>query len=646
MTLYIDTETYSETPIRNGTYAYARTAEVMIVTFAVDDGPAQAWEPDLGPMPSELQNALRSECEVVAHNAGFDRNVLRLGNLHIDIPVHRWRCTMAQAMAHSLPGGLGPLCKVLGVDTEDHKMDGKDLIQMFCKPRPKKQKVRRYTRETHPAEWAEFVKYATQDIPALRAVHRKLPDWNYRGSELALWHLDQRINDRGVAVDVEFSRAATDTIARVQKRLADQTVELTDGAVASTTKRDQLLKHILAAYGVSLPDMTSATLERRLEDPDLPEPVKELLLNRLEASLTSGKKHAALLKAVDPDGRLRGLLRFCGAARTGRWSGVLFQPQNLVRPPQYLGGEEYDRAVELIKSDVAELVYPKPLEVISGTVRGALVAPTGRKFCIADLSNIEGRMLAWLAGEEWKTKAYAAGDDLYVKTYARSFGVPEAVVLQDKKDGGIMRQIGKVAELALGYQGAVNAFAGMAKVYGIVLPEDEVLRVVKAWRKANPAIVSFWYELEDAAKQAVANPGTRVECRRLVLRRDGAWLKIRLPSGRLLCYPHIRLDSGKLAYDGINQYTRRWGKITTYGGKLVENVTQAASRDVLAHNMPLIQASGYDIVLSVHDELITETPDTADFSGDELARLMAVNPPWADGLPLAAAGEEVYRYRK
>jgi DNA polymerase len=365
--------------------------------------------------------------------------------------------------------------------------------------------------------------------------------------------------------------------------------------------------------------------------------VRELISMRLEASLTSGKKHQALLRGVSADGRLRGLLRFCGASRTGRWSGQLFQPQNLVRPAKYIK-QDWDGCIEAIKSGAVEVLYDKPLEVISGTVRGALVAPPGRKLVIADLSNIEGRVLAWLAGEQWKLDAYAAGDDLYKLAYSRAFGCGVDAVTDDK------RQIGKVMELALGYQGAVGAFSTMAAAFGVELPEAYVVQLVKAWRKANYQISTFWYEMEDAARRAVSNPGATVECRKLKLGYATGWLRIKLPSGRYLCYPHARIDAGgKLAYEGTNQYTRKWGKIQTYGGKLVENVTQAVARDVMAANMPAIEAAGFEIVLSVHDELVTES---ATGTAGQLSQLLAARPAWAPGLPLAAAGYETTRYRK
>jgi DNA polymerase len=650
--LFIDTETYSATPIKRGAYRYAQDCEVMLVSYAIDDGPVKLADLTEYPfLPLELCEAFEDAERIVAHNVMFDRTVLNAGLL--PTRAERWWCTMTQAMAHSLPGKLADLCALFKLTDAHAKHDGKDYISLFCKPRPKNSKVARYTRHTHPTEGEGFKVYAMQDIAAMRELYRnKLPRWNYGGEgragqrELALWHLDQRINDRGVAVDLAFAEAAVEAIEKLKAASDAQIQADTDGAIDSLTQRDKVLAHLLAEYGVSLPDMRASTLERRIEDPELPEPVKELLAARLEASMTAGKKHKVVLASTCDDGRLHGLLRFCGAGRTGRWSGQVFQPQNLVRPPKYLKGGAYDKAIMSIKGGQID-TFDKPMEVISGTVRGVLVPGPGKRFAVADLSNIEGRMLAWLAGEEWKLAAYAAGDDLYIKAYAMTFGLTEAEVAADYAAGGQMRDVGKVEELALGYQGAVGAFTTMAAAFGLTFDEAFVVRLVKGWRKANSRISSFWYEAEDCVKQAILNPDTWVECRRIRIIRKGAWLRCVLPSGRTLCYPRPSVDEqGKISYDGTNQYTRKWGRIKTYGGKLVENWTQAASRDIMGWNIPLIEESGFETVLSVHDELVTEVPLGSPLNGEILAGLMGNTIPWAGGLPLAAVGKDLDRYRK
>ena len=685
-TLWLDLETYSEVPITNGTHAHAEGAEIMLFAYAIDDGPVNVWDVTKGEKaPEDLRRALRDQSVALyAHNSHFDRTVLRHCIPELAGDPNRWRDTMVRALAHSLPGALGDLCDILKVPTDKAKdKAGRQLIMLFCKPRPATSKVRRATRETHPAEWAKFVEYAALDIEAMRAIDKKLPVWNFQGSELALWHLDQRINDRGVKVDVDLAHAAIRAVERAQKILAARTDKLTEGVVQSATQRDALLKHLVAAYGIELPDMQQSTLERRVNDPDLPPELRELLAIRLQASTTSTSKYKTLVKAVSKDGRLRGTLQFNGASRTGRWAGRLFQPQNLPRP--VLKQDKIDLGIAAMKCDCEDLLFANVMELTSSAIRGAIVAPEGKKLVVADLSNIEGRVLAWLAGEEWKLQAFrdfdaGNGHDLYKLAYAKSFGIKPEDVTKDN------RQIGKVQELALGYEGGVGAFLTFAAAYNIDLEAmgeqaigaimDNILAEARkalewtkqqgrptfglsdrawlvcdsfkrSWRYAHPAISSFWKDLDEAARMAVLRPGVTYECRGLKLRRDGAWLRIRLPSGRFLCYPSPQVDeAGKLSYMGVNQYSRKWSRLKTYGGKLAENVTQAASRDVLANNMPAIESAGYQIVLSVHDENITEAPDREEFNADHLAGLMATTPTWAENLPLAAAGFEAYRYRK
>lgn len=988
--LYADLETFSTIEIKMGTHKYAEAAEILLFPYALGDEEPKVWIPKSGahpgePMPPELRDALMNQnLMTVWHNGGmFDLTILKhVRPSGIGLPHDRVFDTMACAYAHSLPGSLDVLCKVLGVEEAKAKLKtGKQLIQLFCKPRPKNMKLRRATSETHPEEWAAFVEYAKADITSMREVYKKLPKWNYKwreGFEYNLWLLDQKINNRGVAVDVPFAEAAIRTADVAREDLAARAQQLTQGAVQAATQRDAVLEHLFEEYGVHLPDMRADTLERRLQDPDLPEPLKDLLRVRLQATSTSVRKYNSLVGATSADGRLRGLIQFCGAGRTGRFSGRLFQPQNLPRPSMKQGA--IDLAIDIVKQGAADLFYDNPMDVLSNCIRGTLIAPEGRKLVVADLSNIEGRKAAWLAGEDWKVKYfhdYDAGEiefDNYVMSYAKSFGVAPEVVVENKKTGdGMMRQIGKVClaegslvlvqsgwkpieqvtledklwdgvewvnhrglisqgvkpvicleslyltsdhlvlcgtqwkeaglllhestglsqalataaerlplqgtcsapleeflpsslsataadrstrctrttlegaeavdallaartprgkdggltrrrclkrstargcltdsllracaallrktpdglttvegaskcamsgltiaqrfwsmlrrwkdgttllskwiggtltkatnrgtyasypsikttsteglsesckkrltnyelkmptydlacagprkrftvltsrgpvivhncELMLQYGGRVGAFVTGAATYRIDL--EELAGIVKrsvdaetwekskgfydwamkkkmpdygisedayiacdvltvAWRDAHPAISSMWKELEDAFRNAVNAPGKTFDVRGLKFIRTGAWLRVRLPSGRFLCYPSPRVDDdGSCSYMGVDQYTRKWQRQHTYGGKLLENFTQAAARDVMAHAMPLAEDAGYNVVLTVHDELITETPDDAQHNVDGLSAILSTVPDWAPGLPLAAAGFEAYRYRK
>jgi len=644
-TFYGDLETYSEVPIKDGTYRYAENAEVMVLAYAWDEGPVEVVDFTAGRTPVRAIGALFENAdEIVFHNSMFDRSVLAYNG--VAAPIEKWRDTMVQALAHSLPGGLDRLCEILNIPVELRKLAaGRTLVQLFCKPRPANQRLRRASAKTHPLEWRQFLQYASLDVGAMRAISKRLPKWNMCGAELFLWHLDQKINDRGVAVDLELAAQAVETVRREQSRLGDDTRRITAGAVRSTTQRDELLSHILEAYEVDLPDMQKATLERRIDDPDLPAPVRELLANRLQASATASAKYTSLIKATNKDGRLRGTLQFCGASRTGRWAGRTFQPHNLSRVPKHIK-PVYDQIAEAIRSGAADLVFGDTMEALGSLVRACIIASPGKKLVISDLANIEGRMLAWLAGETWKVDAFGRGDDLYVLAYARAFGVKPEVVLADEEAGGTMRLIGKVMELALGYQGAVKAFDAMARVYGAEFDQGQILRIVGAWRKANSQIVKFWFDLESSVREVILKPG-EARCGKILLQRERGWLRIRLPSGRFLCYPGVAIDEkGRISYMGVNQYTRKWERLNSYGGKLVENVTQAAARDVLAHAMPLVETAGYPIVLTVHDEVITEVDDEERFTAGDLGAILAHCPAWAQGLPLSANGYETKRYRK
>lgn len=682
--LWGDLETYCEIPINNGTHAYAEGVEVILFAWAIGDEPVSVWDLTAGePIPSRLRKAIADpDTLLYFHNSHFDRTVLRHAMPELAPPVERWRDTMVQALAHSLPGALGALCEVLGVPQDKAKdKEGKSLIQLFCKPRPKNSKLRRATSKTHPVEWQRFVAYAGLDIEAMREVYRRLPKWNYQGAELALWHRDQRINDRGVCMDVQLAQAAIEAVDLEQKRLSKRTQVMTDGEVQAATQRDAMIKHIVESYSVELPDMQRSTLERRIADPDLPSAVKELLAIRLQASTTSTSKYKSLMKGISSDGRLRGTLQFCGASRTGRWAGRLFQPQNLPRPT--LEQERIDEGIEALKSGCADLLFDNVMELTSSALRGCIMAPAGKKLVVSDLSNIEGRKLAWLAGEQWKLAAFrqydeGTGPDLYKLAYAKAFNItPEEVTKYQ-------RQIGKVMELGLGFGGGVAAFLTFALVYGLDLEElataalpniprdvqreakswyDESVKrkatyglservfiacdsLKRLWRRAHPETCDFWYQLERTVRAAIATPKKTLYCGYLKVRRDGAWLRIQLPSGRALCYPSPTIEKGNITYMGINSYSRKWQRLKTYGGKLVENVTQAAARDVLAGNMPLIEDAGYSIVLTVHDEVICEAPDTDDYTDAALSSLLSTNPEWAPDIPLNAGGFEAYHYRK
>jgi DNA polymerase len=713
--LWCDTETYSRVPIQHGTWRYAEDAEVILFTWALDDGPVNVWDPTESPTPPATLRAHLENPDVLVwfqNGDKFDWPVLKhaMPWIHAVVPVERRRDTMVQAYCHGLPGGLEKMSEALGVHEDKKKLKiGKGLITLFCKPDPH---GARRDRTSHPEQWQQFKADARRDIVAMRECHARMPMWNYKGKQLDLWMLDQKINERGMQMDLVLAHASIMAVEREQRKLKAKASSITDGAVESTTQRDVLLAYILEAHGVSLPDMQSDTLERRLRDPELPEAVKELLRVRLEATTTSTAKYRTAIKATSRDGRLRGCMQFRGAARTGRVGHRLFQPGNLPRPS--MKPSEITWAIELIKLQCAHLVYDNVMKVASNAVRGLIIPAPGRRLAIADLKNIEGRVGAWLAREEWKLQAFrdydaGIGADLYILAYANSFNVPVESV--PKK--GTERQIGKVEELMLQYGGGVGAFLTGAATYGIELdkmteqvwdilpgwaldeasnylmhlhagPEavafkkherinkelhglqitieeaDELKRkadehcevmklkarlglaertfiacdsIKRMWRKRHPAIASYWKELEGAARTAIYKPGETVDCRRVKIRRDGAWLRIGLPSGRALCYPHPKVDDeGKISYMGVSQYTKKWERIHTYGGKLFENITQAVACDQLIESGLGVEEAGFEIVLSVHDEYVTDVPKAHDnLTAELLSELMCTDLGWNEG---------------
>lgn len=757
--LFLDTETFSEVDLKKvGAYAYAEhpTTEIMICTYAIDEGRVQTWDCTESPtMPRELRKALRRVSRkkakiVMANGLLFDRLVIR-EKWGIDLPVCQIEDTMIMAFRHALPGSLDMQCQVLGVDAE-HAKDkaGKALIKRFCKPTPKTYKIRRYTRKTHPEEWAKFLRYAALDIIAMREVYWRIPDWGNTPKEDEILLIDQLINDRGFYVDVDLARAAIKAVQAHKEELKEEAWERFGGKL---TGNDFLpaLRDLAPAFTIH--NAQKSTLNDLLEDPDFPDEGKVLIEMRLGASSTASTKYNPLVNGLSADGRRRGCLQYGGAKRTLRWAGKGFQPQNLAR------GEYSDDHEGKIKrregeSDVAFWVRSHMLtnginsllrgtahwaydisKLTASTVRGCIIPAKGKKFVVADYSNVEGRGLAWIAGEKTALMVFRAGRDIYCETAGKMFGLDPEYIKANRKD---LRQIGKACELGLGYGGGVAAFLQFAKNLGLdlyamadvmkgtfpdhiwaaakrgyeyarineakrppkpgkkderptyILPKNVWLTcdaIKRMWREAHPKTVAFWAELEDAVLCAIRNPGKAywaganvrpdgkkaLKIVRTKAKHDptfdeerddpnaaGWWLKIELPSGRIMSYPGIALsvtteideDTGKkrtstrIKYQGENQTTRQWGSQYTYGGKLTENIVQALCRDILAWSMPGVEAAGYEIVLSVHDELITEVPDTDDYTTEELCALMCDLPVWAKGFPLAAEGDIMYRYRK
>lgn len=683
--LHLDLETRSTVDLKKtGVYVYAQhpTTDVWVARFAVDDGPVEEWRP--GDMPPDaIVAAVKEGWVIKAHNASFERIVWHcILRPRYGWPVARldhWRCTMAMAYAMALPGSLANMSAALGSDVQKD-MAGRRLMLAMSQPRRTRKGEAPgvvHWRDS-PDDIAKLSAYCATDVEAERESDKRLV--RLRPTEQALWQLDQVINDRGVMVDARLANRALKIVELEQARLDKEMARATDYAVGACSNVIQL-KTWLTARGVQLGQkldkktmtyvdtLDKAFVEYLLADYLDPAARKALEL-RQEAGQASVAKINALLNGMSPDGRARGLLQF-HAANTGRWGGRRFQPQNLKRPPEDF---DCDGAIDVILRhpardavDLLDCLYARPLSCLSYILRGLIVAPKGKKLVAADFANIEGRVLAWLAGEDKKIDAFRAfdagtGPDLYLVAAADIYGVPVASLNKKSPE----RQIGKVAELACGYQGGIGAFQTMAQTYGLKVPDSQADEIKTAWRESNPAIVSFWYNLEKAGLRAIANPGTVVSCGPVRFKVSGSFLWLRLPSGRALCYPYPAIrrimtpwgepkdaitfktapnvsNARKIVPDPSN--TSQWARISTYGGGLAENVTQAVARDLLAEAMVRLEAAGYPIVLTVHDENVSEV-DAGFGSIGEYKQIMSELPPWAAGLPVAASGFESERYRK
>jgi DNA polymerase bacteriophage-type len=699
--LWLDTETRSRVPIRQGNVKYATAVEMTMLQYAINDGPIVILDMLSTSAASFrkhrvalLQKLIDDADEVWAHQAEFDRTMLDATGI-LKIPERKWRCTAALARMHGLPGALEKLCTIFKVPEKFAKLKGKDIGEVFWKPR----KDDKYnTPETHPKEWAEFMRYGGRDVEAMRFIWRKIPKWNATPRMWAMWALDFRMNHRGVAMDLPLAIGAVEATTRAKRRLAARTAKLSkiqasglegdESALEATTQVKRLLAY-MEEFGVHLPDLTADTVERRLEDESLPEHIKELLRIRQKASKASTAKYQRVINQ-NVRGRLFNLLVFCGAMRTGRWAGRTLQPQNLPRPKH----EPWDIAHAIKRFCKGTIESYAPADVLglaSSALRGLIIAESGRRLVSADLANIEGRFMAWIAGEDWKIAAYEAydrkeGPDLYKVAYARPFGIDPNDIADE---GDWRRQVGKVMELALQYYGGVGAFCSMAETYGLRLEELSVtawptipldikresqrlwLKAIKRrrtygleervwvvcqslvtmWRQAHPMVVAFWEALDNAVKDAIRSPGKKFKAgERITVDRVGNWLRIKLPSGRYLNYPAPRVKTdGRFtsrSFIGVDPYTKQWRRIFTYSGKDAENVCQGGCADILMDGLLAADDAGYNPVLSVHDEAITEPPDDDKYNDKGLSKLLVESSLWADGMPLAAKGKVSYRYSK
>lgn len=659
MILFLDTETRSRTPIQRGLDRYTRDAQCTIVSWALDDEPAQGWDVlDSPSMPKELLKAIvNPDIMIVAHNVEFDRKILEYA-LHLPTSVDRWFCTMACANAHGMPGSLETLGAVLGLPPDKQKLveDGK-LIQHFCVPKADGTFRSPYE---YPEQWRRFCDYAIRDTDALREIYRKLARHNYSGDSLRQHHLDQRINQRGFGFDRKLAGAAQDFLKNAKTVTDAALSKATGGAVGAATQRQRLLNYLNQKLGAGLANLRASEIRDYLEQDDLEPQVRFLLETRLEAAKSSGSKYGRGLNMVGPGDRIRGSIKFNGAGRTGRSSGRGFQPHNMSRPVVTVRRPNGDYELSPVKATYIDevvipgiysgralantLVYGGPNEAAALALRHVITAAPGNELVVADFSNIESRVLAWIADQRWKLDAYAAvdagtGKDLYKLLFSQFFGTE----VDDVND--TERQSGKVSELAFGFGGGVGALVTMAAGYqmdldpleDLVLPRakpEHLKKAWKAWRRAfltgedyaleprvyvacdilkqtyresNDAINQLRYDIDAAVKTAVKQPGRSFEVGKCKIWCTSSFLIIELPSGRRLLYANPEVcrevvadpeTSKPIHREYVTYATARgksWRREKAWAGLFVENIVQAIANDLLRHGLTQLHADTWSV---------------------------------------------------
>lgn len=641
--LSIDLETYSSMDLaKAGVYAYtlALDFEILLFAYAFDDEEVKVIDlASGGELPGEVLKALTDDSIIkAAFNAQFERIAL---SRYLKMPLSpvSWRCTQVQALMLGLPLSLEKVAQVLGLFEQKIK-EGEDLIRYFSVPcrltKPCDMHLRNLPQDS-PEKWELFKEYCKGDVEVERAIRRKLAKYPISQKEQELYVLDQRINDRGVLVDMGLVRNALECDKLQKEEGLRRARQLTGLSNPNSTSQ---LKGWLFEKGVDAESLSKKAVMSLAKE--CVGDARQLLYLRLQLAKTSIKKYEAIKRAVCHDGRVRGLLQFYGANRTGRWAGRLVQVHNL--PQNHLKDLELARG--LLKKgrfDDLEMLFESVPTVLSELIRTALVPEAGHRFIVADFSAIEARVIAWMAGEKWRMEVFASHGKIYEALASKMFKVPVESIAK----GSPLRQKGKIAELALGYGGSVGALTAMGALeMGVAKEELKVL--VNAWRRANPNITRLWWDVDSAALKAVKT-GTPQTVGRVSFSCKKGILFITLPSGRKLSYfkPGIELNKfGRegLTYEGIGE-SKRWERIDTYGPKLVENIVQAISRDLLAEAMLQVSGAGYDIVMTVHDEIVIEK-STGQGSLKEVCGIMTVPPLWAQGLPLRAEGFECDHYKK
>ncbi len=643
--LSIDIETYSPIDLRtSGVYRYANHPdfEILLFGYAFDDQPVNVIDLASGEtLPDEVICALVSPDVIkTAFNANFERTCIA-AYTGMDMPPEQWSCTAVRASELGLPASLENVGTVLGLKEDEQKLKtGKNLIKYFCRPCKPTQANNRRTRnlpQHDPARWDMFKEYNCRDVITERAIRKKLSRFDIPKSEERLWAVDQRINDRGVRADVGFARNAVMIDTIIKNRQLREAIELT--GLENPKSPAQIKAWIQETAGITVESLNKRAIPTVRKDANNAD-VDRLLDLRAQLSKTSVKKYRAVLRTVDTDGRIRGLTKFYGANRTGRWSGRLVQLQNL--PKNQISNQELDIARQFVSAgdiESIELLYDDVAGTLSQLVRTTFIPKEGCRFIVADFSAIEARVLAWMAGEKWRMDVFKSHGKIYEASAEQMFHLPTGSV----KKGDPMRQKGKIAELALGYGGSVGALKSMGAL-DMGLQESELKPLVDKWRAANKSITKFWWDTDAAARRTINTKApARLQYGMAFLKR-GPLLKFKLPSGRELSYVKPAILEDQITYEGITQ-GGGWGRIETYGPKLVENIVQAFARDCLAEAIVRLEKKGFPVVFHVHDEVICEVPEGVS-SAKELSEIMSEPIDWAPGLPLRADAYECYYYMK
>lgn len=668
--LRIDLETYSDVDLRScGVHKYVETDkfQILLFAYAFDEQPVRVIDLAQGEqIPNDVRAALYDDRVVkTAYNAAFEITCLNrhFGENRLD--VRQWRCTSVHALYLGLPGNLADVGRVVGLSADQQKKSiGWSLIRYFCLPCKPTQKNGGRTRNLphhDPEKWALFKDYCAQDVVAEREISRKIEKFAVPAREWELWHLDQRMMNKGVVMDRELIEAAIECDGIVKERLLKEAMELT--GLENPNSRNQLLAWLQEEEDdASIVDLTKKTVPKILDATDSGV-VRRVLELRQELAKTSVSKYHAMSRAICADDCVRGLTQFYGANRTGRWAGRIVQVQNL--PQNKL--KDIDLARKVLKQrdyDTLEMLFGNVPDTLSQLIRTAFVARPGHNLMSIDFSAIEARVIAWLAWCEWRLDVFKTHGKIYEASAEQMFKLPAGSVTKKSP----YRQKGKIAELALGYQGGAGALKTMGALE-MGIPESELDDIKNAWRDANPEVVQLWFETERCAKEAVQLKRKAVmpiagDRAAIAFEYQSGFLFITLPSGRRLAYvkPNILAkdlvretsagnsfvvaSAGSLTYEGLDQKTKQWTRLPTYGGKLVENITQAIARDCLRESMLALDAAHFEQLFTVHDEIVLEVPLQGPWTLKQAEEIMGRPIPWAPGLPLRGDGFETPYYMK